>query len=65
MQDAFHIIKPDGTLLLMLRRQVKYGIRVKIRKTGKPGMRMESEEQYLHERPDLVARIEAGEVVFL
>jgi len=65
MQDAFHIIKTDGTPLLMLRRQVKYGIRVKIRKTGKPGMRMEAEEQHLHERPDLISAIEAGEVVYL
>lgn len=65
MQDAFHIIKPDGDPLLMLRRQVKYGIRVKIRKTGRPGMRMTAEEQYLHEHPHLIAAIEAGEVVYL
>lgn len=49
----------------MLRRQVKYGILVKIRKTGKLGKRMEAEEEHLHERPDLIAAIEAGEVVFM
>lgn len=65
MQDTIHIIKRDGNVLLLLRRQVKYGIMVKIRKTGKPGKRMEAEEQHLHGRPDLIARIEAGEVVYL
>lgn len=65
MQNTFHIIKPDGKPLLMLRRQVKYGILVKIRKTGKLGKRMEAEEEHLHERPDLIAAIEAGEVVFM
>lgn len=65
MQDTIHVIKPDGKILLLLRRQVKYGIMVKIRKTGNPGKRMEAEEQHLHERPDLIAAIEAGKVVYL
>jgi len=65
MQDTIHIIKPDGTPLMLLRRAAKHGIKVKIRKTGKPGMRMEAEEQHLHERPDLIAAIESGEVVYL
>lgn len=65
MQSSFHIIKPDGNQLLLLRRQVKYGILVKIRKSGKPGTHLKSEQEHLHERPDLIARIEAGEVVLL
>lgn len=65
MQDVFHIIKPDGTPLLLLRRQVKYGVRVKLRKSGKQGIRMEAEEQHLSTRPDLIAAIESGYVVFL
>jgi len=65
MQSTFHIIKPDGNMLRLLRRQVKYGIRVKIRKSGKPGTHLQAEQEYLHERPDLIYRIEAGEVVFL
>lgn len=65
MQSTFHIIKPDGKILRLLRRQVKYGIRVKIRKSGLPGIRLKAEEEHLHEHPDLIALIEAGEVVFL
>ena len=65
MQSAFHIIKPDGNPLLLLRRQVKYGIKVKIRKSGKPGVRLEAEEQHLSQRPDLISAIEAGNVVLL
>lgn len=65
MQGAFYIIKPDGTVLLLLRRQVKYGIRVKIRKSGKYGTHLNAEQEHLHERPDLIERIEAGEVVLL
>lgn len=65
MQDTIHIIKPDGKILLLLRRPVKYGIIVKLRKSGNPGMRMEAEEEHLHSRPDLIERIENGEVVYL
>ena len=65
MQDIIHIIKPDGQILLLLRRPSKYGIKVKIRKSGKPGMRMEAEEEHLHSRPDVIERIENGEVVYL
>lgn len=65
MQSTFHIIKPDGSPLLLLRRQMKYGIKVKLRKSGKPGTLLQAEQEHLHERPDLIAHIEAGEVVFL
>jgi hypothetical protein len=65
MQDAIHIIKPNGEPLLLLRRAAKYGIKVKIRKTGQLGKRMEAEEQHLHEHPHLITAIEAGVVVYL
>jgi hypothetical protein len=65
MQDTIHIIKPDGTILLLLRRPAKYGIKVRIRKSGKPGMRLLAEEEHLHERPDLISEIESGKVIYL
>lgn len=65
MQDATHIKKPNGELLLLLRRPVKYGIKVKIRKTGAPGKHMQAEEEFLHEHPELITAIENGQVVYL
>lgn len=64
MQQIAHIVSPEGATIRILVRQTKYGIKAKIRKSGNLGTFLQAESEHLVDRPDILPRLIAGEVVY-
>ena len=55
----------DGKKVLVLARVKKYSMRLKLRKSGKDGINLTDERDFLREEPTIYKRLLAGEVVEL
>ena len=62
MQQAGYIKIGDEKILVLVR-HCRYGRQFKIRKSGKDGIFMEDESLYLKERPDLIRKLKAGNII--
>ena len=55
----------DGQKVLVLIRRERYGVAVKLRRSGREGVHLTDEEAHLRENPDLVAALHVGSVLHL
>jgi hypothetical protein len=64
MQDAAHL-QIGETVYLVLRRQRRYGVALKLRKGGAPGIKLTDESAFLSDNAELVKELLLGRVIYL
>lgn len=64
MQDAAHLLV-HGEKILVLRRFMKHGVKLKLRISGQDGMFLEDESLFLEENLHRLDEIKAGKTVYL
>lgn len=64
MQDTAYV-KINGKNILVLRRLVKYGFKIRLRKSGHLGSFLSEESDFLENSPNHLADLLSGKTIYL